>query len=59
MQRSKQGLPIAITAALTAICLMMAEPAPARAQSGKYKESPRERQEITPWRFGPPMAGWA
>ena len=53
MQRSKQGLLIAITAALTLICLMMAEPAPARAQSGKYKESPALAEQVKAGRLEP------
>ena len=38
MRRSRRGLLIAIMAALTAICVITAEPAPAAAQSGKYKD---------------------
>src|SRR6516162_1526844 len=40
MRRSRRGLLIAIMAALTAICVITAEPAPAAAQSGKYKDPP-------------------
>src|SRR6516165_3495448 len=53
MQRSKQGLLIAITAALTAICLMIAEPGPARAQSGNYKESPVLAEQVKAGRLEP------
>src|SRR6266436_9201062 len=43
MRRSRRGLPTDMAAALTAVCFITAitaQPQPAAAQSGKYKESP-------------------
>src|SRR5215470_73416 len=46
MRRSRRGLLIGITAALTAICVISAEPAPAAAQSGKYKDPPALAEQV-------------
>jgi len=46
MRRSRRGLLIAIMAALTAICVITAEPAPAAAQSGKYKDPPALAEQV-------------
>src|SRR5215471_14705680 len=46
MRRSRRGLLIAITAALTAICVITAEPAPTAAQSDKYKDPPALAEQV-------------
>ena len=46
MRRSRQGLLITITAALTAICFITAATAAAEAQSGKYKEPPGLAEQV-------------
>ena len=46
MRRSRRGLLIAIMTALTAICVITAEPAPAAAQSGKYKDPPALAEQV-------------
>ena len=46
MRRSRRGLLIAIMAALTAICVITAEPAPAAAQSGKYTDPAARAEQV-------------
>jgi peptide/nickel transport system substrate-binding protein len=53
MRRARRGLLIAITAALTAVCFITAQPAPAAAQSGKYKESPALAEQIKAGKLPP------
>jgi peptide/nickel transport system substrate-binding protein len=53
MRRSRRGLLIAITAALSAVCFITAQPAPAAAQSGKYKESPALAEQIKAGKLPP------
>jgi peptide/nickel transport system substrate-binding protein len=53
MRRSRRGLPTAIAAALTAVCFIAAQPAPAAAQSGKYKESPALAEQSKAGRLPP------
>ena len=53
MRRSRRGLLIAITPALMAFCFVTAEPAPATAQSDKYKESPALVEQVKARRLPP------
>jgi peptide/nickel transport system substrate-binding protein len=53
MRWSKRELLRAMTAALTAICLITAKPTPASAQAGKYKESPALAEQVKAGKLSP------
>src|SRR5215471_9723061 len=53
MRWSKRELLIAITATLSAICFITAQPAPVAAQSGKYKESPAFAEQVKAGKLPP------